>query len=69
MKTGETELEMVWRHVRQGAEQVAKQRAGGPAPRGRPAEEAEALLDNFEVLQRQHGAHLARAEAKARQPG
>jgi len=43
---------------------VARLRAHGLS-----VEEAEALLDNFEVLQRQHEAHLARAEAKARQPG
>jgi len=71
VKTGETELEMVRRHVRQGAEQVAKQRALVTRLRvdGLSVEEAEALLFIFEDLQRQHEAHLAKVEGKAGQPG
>ncbi|AWN37744.1 hypothetical protein DK427_20105 [Methylobacterium radiodurans] len=71
MEAGETELEMVRRHVRQGAEHVAKQRALVIRLRasGLPVEEAEALLGTFEDFQRQHEAHLAKAEGKAGQPG
>ena len=60
----ETDLEMVRRHVRQGAahvvrqfQLVAKLRADG-----RPTEVAEQLLATFEESQRQHEAHLARLE-------
>lgn len=61
----ETELEMVRRHVRQGAagvtrqfQLVAKLRASG-----QPIEVAEQLLETFEECQRQHEAHLARLES------
>jgi len=49
------------------AGQVAKQRALVARLRasGLPVVEAEALLDTFEDLQRQHEAHLAKAEEKA----
>ena len=57
---------MVRRHVRKGAEHIAHQRALIARLRERvlPTAEAEALLNNFEDLQNQHVAHLARAEAK-----
>jgi hypothetical protein len=66
MTAAETELEMVRRHVREGAEHVANQRAliGRLRANGLPTEEAEALLTSFEDLQRQHGTHLTRAEGR-----
>jgi hypothetical protein len=68
--TNETELEMVRRHVREGAEHVAHQRAlvARLTADGLPSEEAAALLANFEDLQEQHEAHLARVEAKGAKP-
>lgn len=64
MEPGETKIEMLWRHVREGAEHVAKQRALVARLRadGLPVEEATGLLLTFEGLQRQHEAHLAEAE-------
>ncbi len=66
MDPEEYELAMVRRHVREGEGQVARQRTLVARLRadGLPIEEAEALLATFEELQRQHEAHLARAEAK-----
>jgi hypothetical protein len=72
MGAEETELEMVRRHVRQGADHVAHQRAllARLIADGLPTEEAAALLANFEDLQEQHEAHLARVEDKgSRAPG
>ncbi len=71
MSAGETKLEMLRRHVRQGAEHVANQRAlvGRLKEHALPTGPAEDLLANFEDLQRQHEAHLARAEAEAERPG
>jgi glycerol dehydrogenase-like iron-containing ADH family enzyme len=68
--TAETELEMVRRHVRQGAEHVANQRAliARLSAYGLPTEAAEAILANFEDLQHQHEAHLARAEGRLVSP-
>lgn len=65
MREGETELEMVRRHVKDGAEHIAKQRALSARLRqkGEPTEEAEALLATFEDIQNQHEDHLSRAEA------
>lgn len=64
MGAEETELAMVRRHVREGGMHVARQRALVDRLKGDglPVEEAEALLATFEELQRQHEAHLARAE-------
>ncbi|WP_459771796.1 hypothetical protein [Methylobacterium sp. CM6257] len=64
MSAGETKIEMLRRHVREGAEHVTKQRALVAQLRadGLPVEEAEALLATFEELQRQHETHLAAAE-------
>jgi hypothetical protein len=58
----ETELEMTQRHVRQGADHVAGQRALIARLRadGLPTEEAEALLVTFKDPQAQHEAHLSR---------
>ncbi|ACA21280.1 hypothetical protein M446_7062 (plasmid) [Methylobacterium sp. 4-46] len=66
MRAGETELEMVRRHVEEGAEHIAKQRAliARLSEDGLPTQEAEALLVTFEDLQRQHEDHLARTLAK-----
>lgn len=66
MRAGETELEMVRRHVEEGAEHIAKQRAliARLRQRGLPTQEAESLLVTFEDLQRQHEDHLARTVAK-----
>lgn len=58
----ETELEMVRRHIREGAGHLASQRFFIARMRmdGIPTEEAETLLATFEDNQRQHEAHLAR---------
>jgi hypothetical protein len=66
----ETELEMVRRHILQGADHVARQRARVDRLRtgGLPLEAAEALLAVFEDLQHQHEAHLARIEQGAKVP-
>lgn len=66
MGAEETELEMVRRHVREGEEHLASQRAVIERLKASnlPPEEAEALLDTFEELQRQHEAHLVHVEGK-----
>jgi len=58
----ETELEMVERHVREGARQVARQAeiVADLRARGYPSEIAEALLARFQEVQRLHQAHLCR---------
>lgn len=63
---GETELDMLRRHVREGAGHVENQRALVARLRadGLPVDEAEALLATFEDIQKQHEAHLARVEAE-----
>lgn len=62
----ETELEMVQRHVREGEIHVKRQREIiiEIQERGGPTEVALKLLDNFEGLQREHNAHLARLKAE-----
>lgn len=62
MTAVETELDMVRRHVRQGAEHISKQRAliDRLTVKGLSTEEAGALLANFECTQHQHKSHLAR---------
>ena len=66
MSEGETELEMVRRHVEEGADHVVKQRAliARLKKNGLPFHEAEALLATFEDLQRQHEDHLARSDTR-----
>ncbi|MBD8909403.1 hypothetical protein [Methylorubrum zatmanii] len=66
MRTAETELEMVRRHIKEGAEHLTKQRALIARLRdaGFSSAEAEALLVNFEHSQRQHEDHLARIMSK-----
>ena len=70
--TEETELAMVQRHVREGEGHLANQLAliARLKTSHRPTEDAEALLDTFEDLQRQHKAHLVLIESKdATAPG
>ena len=57
----ETEFEMVRRHIREGAGQLAQQRFLIARMRisGITTEEAETLLATFEDNQGQHEAHLA----------
>ena len=66
MCEGETEREMVKRHVEEGTEHIAKQRAliARLKEKGLPFHDAEALLVTFEDLQRQHEDHLARTATK-----
>ena len=63
---GKTELEMVRRHVCQGAACVARQLQLVAKLRadGRPTEVAEQLLASFEKAQQQHEAHLGRLESR-----
>ena len=65
MDGDEPELDMVRRHVREGAGHVANQRAlvAHLKADSLPVADAEALLATFEDIQRQHEAHLARIEA------
>ncbi len=60
----EIDLEMVRRHVRQGAGHVARQREIVAKLRasGHPTETALQLLATLEATQQQHKAHLARLE-------
>jgi hypothetical protein len=64
MRNGETEIEMVRRHVREGIEILARQRAliDRLRDRGLPIEAATQMLAEFEDTQRQHQAHLVRLE-------
>lgn len=70
MGAAETKLEMLRRHCREGEGHVARQRAlvARLVADGLPTKEARELLVTFEDLQRQHEAHLARAEAEASRP-
>ena len=65
MGAEESELEMVRRHVREGEKHLAGQRAliARLKASDLPTEGADALLDTFEVSQRQHEAHLKRVES------
>ena len=64
MTQDETKLQMVQRHVREGASHVQRQReiVAHLRATGCPTETAEMLLSNFEEVQQQHEAHLARME-------
>jgi hypothetical protein len=66
MDNGETELEMVRRHVREGQTHVERQRELLAQLRAKdePSTMAETLLSQFETSQRQHEAHLARLESE-----
>jgi hypothetical protein len=61
-RPGETELEMVQRHVREGEEHVARQReiVGRLPPSNEIAGIARALLTEFEDTLAAHRDHLAR---------
>jgi hypothetical protein len=63
MAAGETELQMVQRHIREGADRIERQRVALARLRatGHPATKlAEALLVTLEAAQRQHEADLER---------
>jgi hypothetical protein len=62
MRHGETELQMVQRHVREGAVHVARQReiVAQFHANGNPTELAEKLLAGFQGMQFEHEAHLER---------
>lgn len=64
---GETELEMVQRHVREGGGQVQRQSEllARLQERGAPTDMAVILLEQFEDTQRLHKAHLTRLESEA----
>ena len=64
---GETELEMVQRHVREGGGQVQRQSEllARLQEQGAPTAMAVILLEQFEDIQRLHKAHLTKLEAKA----
>ena len=68
MRAGETKLEMVRRHVEEGAGHIEKQRAliAQLWAAGLPTEEAQALLGTFEAVQCQHEDDLARIMNKQR---
>jgi ATP-dependent protease HslVU (ClpYQ) peptidase subunit len=63
---GETELQMVQRHVREGEAHVQRQReiVTKMWERGAPTEVAVTLLEAFQETLRQHKAHLSRLEAR-----
>ncbi|THK37087.1 hypothetical protein EHS39_16725 [Ensifer sp. MPMI2T] len=65
MREGETEIEMVRRHVRDGAAVVARQQelVGRLLVNGLATQAAEQMLAQFESAQRQHQEHLDRLEA------
>ena len=60
MAVGETELEMVKRHVRQGERHVSRQLEiiADMTLRNQPTTVAKSLLLNFELSLRAHKAHL-----------
>ncbi|AZO58959.1 hypothetical protein EJ078_06315 [Mesorhizobium sp. M1A.F.Ca.IN.022.06.1.1] len=62
MPRRETPLEMAQRHVREGAERIAHQRAliARMELRGQSIGEAEHRLREFQAAQRQHTDHLRR---------
>jgi hypothetical protein len=68
MRDGETEPDMIRRHVEEGAQHIAQQRAliGHLRQEDLATGEAEALLVLFEDIQRQHQDHLARIETSGR---
>lgn len=67
MGPGETELEMVRRHVVHGAETIARQKRliAHLHDRQLPTDAATQLLAQFEESQRQHQEHLDRLELAA----
>jgi hypothetical protein len=63
---GETELQMVQRHVREGEAHVQRQReiVAEMLERGAPADISATLLEAFQDTLRLHKAHLVRIEAR-----
>jgi hypothetical protein len=63
---GETELQMVQHHVREGEAHVQRQRkiVTEMWERGAPTDIAVALLEAFRDTLRQHKAHLVRIEGR-----
>lgn len=66
MGEGETELEMVQRHVREGRARVERQGelVARLRTKGEPVDIAESLLSQFRASQQQHEAHLAQLDDK-----
>lgn len=66
--TSETEMQMVQRHVREGAAILLRQTAivAGLEKAGNDATMAEILLESFEAIQDEHIAHLARITERDR---
>ena len=66
MRDSESELDMVRRHVREGAARIARQceLIAFLKTSGGSTEKAETILFTFENIQDQHLAHLAHAENK-----
>ena len=66
MTSGETELEMVERHVRQGQRRLANQRQliAHLGRQGLSIELAQRLLNNLEEVQELHLQHLARIQGR-----
>ena len=62
MEAGETELEMVQRHVRQGERHVSRQieLIADLTRRNLPIDQAEKVLFNFEITLLAHNDHLDR---------
>ena len=70
-QVGETEIEMVQRHIRQGEGHVASQReiVASLPPDSPLAENARQLLTQFEETLESHHEHLARLLHQDRKPG
>ena len=66
MAKGETELQMVQRHVREGEAHVQRQGeiVAEMRERGAPTDMAISLLEQFQDILRLHKAHLAKLKAR-----
>ncbi len=67
-REGETEREMVERHIAQGEVSLARQRkvVRDLGARGAPTGRSEVLLANLRKIQDQHEAHLTRLDREGR---
>jgi hypothetical protein len=67
VRPGETEIEMVRRHVREGASTITRQQRliARLLANGFPTDVALQMLRQFEQSQRQHQEHLDRLESVA----
>jgi hypothetical protein len=65
MEAGESELDMVLRHIRAAQEHIDRQREiiAAMEAKGQPTGGARALLDSFETTMALHREHLARVQA------